>query len=158
MAIQQSGNVTPGHLAIWTTDNVIQDGGSVPSVRGVLGSLLSADFNTLSDQPILIPATITAFAITGIIVTNAPISLSVAVGGFYPETSKGGVAIVAAGQVYSSLNAASKLLNCTLSAGAQATRYDRANVPDWAIYLSLTNAQGITATADIYLIGVNLTV
>lgn len=157
MNIEQSGHITPGHLATWITDGVVGDGGPVRASKNVLASLLSADMNSIADQALLLPSSITAFAITGIVVTNAPVSLTTAVGGFYPQTAKGGAAIVAAGQVYSSLNATTKLLNCTVQAAALATRYDRSNVPDWAIYLSLTTAQGIAAVADIYLLGVDLT-
>ena len=156
--ILQSGNVTPGHLAVWTTDGVIQDGGPVQSSKQVLASLLSADFSSIADQALLIPTSITAFMITGIVVTNASLSLTTAVGGFYPQTSQGGAAIVANSQAYSSLNAATKLLNCTVEAAALATRYSRINVPDWAIYLSLTTPQGVYVTADCYLLGTDLTV
>ena len=158
MDVQQSGNITPGHLATWVTDGVIKDGGPVQSSKQVLASLLSADFNSIADQALLIPTSITAFMITGIVVTNASLSLTTAVGGFYPQAAKGGVAIVAASQVYSSLTDVTKLLNCTVVAAALATRYSRTNVPDWAIYLSLSIAQGTYGTADIYLLGTDLTV
>lgn len=155
--VLQSGKITPGHVATWATDGVIQDGGSAFSSKQVLASLLSADFNSIADQPLLLPTSMTAFAITGIIVTNSQISLTTASGGFYPQTSKGGTAIVASGQVYSSLTDATKLLNCTVQAAALATYYTRTNVPNWAIYLSLSVTQGINATADVYLLGLDLT-
>lgn len=158
MGVLQSGRVTPGHIAKWVSDNVLGDGGTIPAASRVLTQLLSADFNTLSDQPLLLPSTLNAFAITGIMVTNAPISLTTAVGGFYPQSSQGGVPIVAASQVYSSLNAQTKLLNATISAAGLATRYSRSNVPDWAVYLALSIAQGVEASADIYLLGVDLSV
>jgi hypothetical protein len=154
--VLQSGNITPGHVAVWETNGVIGDGGPLLSSKQVLAYLLSADFNSIADQPLLLPSTITAFAITGIIVTNTAVSLTTAVGGFYPQAAKGGTAIVANSQVYSSLNASSKLLNCTVPATPLATYYTRANVPDWAIYLSLTTAQGSNATADCYLLGIDL--
>jgi len=155
--VLQSGNITPGHVVTWATDGVIQDGGALQATKQVLATLLSADFNSIADQPLLLPSSMTAFAITGIIVTNSQISLTTASGGFYPQTSKGGTAIVANSQVYSSLTGATKLLNCTIEATALATYYTRGNVPDWAIYLSLTVAQGINATADVYLLGTDLT-
>ena len=158
VGILQSGNVTPGHIAVWSTDGVVQDGGPVKSSKQVLASLLSADFSSIADQALLLPTSITAFAITGIMVTNASLSLATAAGGFYPQTSQGGTAIVASSQVYSSLDATTKLLNCTIAAAALATRYSRTNVPNWAIYLSLTTPQGVYATADIYLLGTDLTV
>lgn len=159
-SVLQSGSVTPGHLATFATDGVIQDGGVVPVGNTILGRLLSADFNSILDQSIQLPKTITAFQITGILITNATLSLTTAVGGFYPTTSKGGTAIVANTQVYSSLTTAAKLLSATLAAGISTTRYSSANVDVIngypTIYLSLTTAQGAAATADVYLVGVNL--
>ena len=156
--VTQSGNVTPGHAVKWITDGVIADGGVAQTSKTVLASLLSADMNSIADQPLILPPSLTAFSITGIIATNSNVSLTTAAGGLYPQASKGGVAIVANSQVYSSLTAASKLLNCTVAGAALATYYTRANVPDWVIYLSLTSAQGSAAVADFYLLGVDLTV
>ena len=151
--IEQSGNVTPGHLVRWTTDGVVQDGGVA---QKVIAALFGASFNETSDQPILIPSTITAFQITGILVTNASLSLTTAAGGFYPQPSKAGTAIVAAGQVYSSLTDANHLLSCTLAGSVATTRYSSANLPNGYIYFSLTTAQGANATADIYILGTDL--
>ncbi len=160
--VQQSGSITPGHLAVWVAPGVIADGGVVQSSNTILASLLSADMNSILDQPIQIPQNITAFQITGIVITNASLSLTTAVGGFYPTTSKGGTAIVANTQVYSSLTTAAKLLAATLAAGAATTRYTSGNVDNingyLTIYLSLTTAQGVAATADIYLLGNDLSV
>lgn len=159
-SILQSGNVTPGHVATWATDGVLQDGGILPSGNTILGRLLSADFNSTADQPIQLPNTITAFTISGILITNASLSLDTAAGGFYPTVSKGGTAIVAAGQVYSSLTTAAKLLSATLAAGISTTRFYSANVDILTgyptIYLSLTTAQGVVATADVFVLGTNL--
>lgn len=159
--VQQSGSITPGHLAVWTTIGAIQDGGVVQSSNTILARLLSADFNSILDQPLQIPKVITAFQITGIIITNASLSLTTAAGGFYPTTAKGGTAIVANSQVYSSLSAATKLLSATLVSGvASATRYSSANCDNvdgyLTIYLSLTTAQGVSATADVFVLGNNL--
>lgn len=161
MPIQQSGNITPGHVAVWTTDGVIQDGGAVAAASTILGSLRGANFNTLLDQPIQIFPTIAAFQITGILVTNASIPLSGAAGGFYPTANKGGTAIVASGQVYSSLTTASKLLAATLAGTVATTRYSALNMDAvfgfLTLYLSLTTPQGSPATADVFILGNNLT-
>ena len=149
MSVQQSGSVTPGHLVKWITTGVIGDAGTPANGTPYLAKLLSADFNSILDQPIQFPNTITAFQLTGIVITNASLSLSVAAGGFYPTTAKGGTAIVAAGQVYSSLNAATKLLLATLAANQAATRFSSANLDVidgyLTMYLSLTTAQGVDA-------------
>lgn len=160
MPIEQSGNVTPGHLATWATDGVLQDGGNSPFGHGYLAALLSADFNSISDQAIQIPNTITALQLTGILITNSSLSLTTAVGGFYPATAKGGTAIVANTQVYSALTSSTKLLLATLAGAAAATRFSSANLDVVSgyltLYLSLTTGQGVACTADVYLLGTDL--
>lgn len=154
--IQQSGNVTPGHGAKWVTDQVIGDAGPNPYAQRVLASLLQANFGSTADQPLQLTPTLNAFQLTGIVVTNASGSLDVATGGFYPQVSKGGTAIVAAGQVYSALTSGLLLMNATLTAYANTQRFSRSQLPDWAIYLSLTTAQGFPLTADVYALGIEL--
>lgn len=160
VGIVQSGNVTPGHLMLWATDGVAVDGGVFGASQRVLAALRSANFNDTGDQPLTLPTRITAFQLTGIIVTNSSLSLTTAVGGFYPTILKGGTAIVAAGQVYSSLSSAAKLLATTLAGAAATTRFSSTNLDVIAgaltLYLSLTTAQGIVATADVYVMGTDL--
>lgn len=159
MSVEQSGLVTPGHIATWTTNGVIQDGGAAP--LNIIAALKNANFNSTGDQPILIPQSIVAFQITSIIVTNTSISLSAAVGGFYPQSAKGGTPIVSASQVYSALTTAASLLSVTLAAFGSGTRFSSANLGNinnvLAIWFSLTTAQPVNATADIYIVGNNLT-
>lgn len=154
--VQQSGSITPGHSAVWVTDGVIKDGGPISTQQRVLASLASANFNSTGDQSLILPSSITAFQLTGILITNATLSLTTAAGGFYPLVGQAGTAIVASGQVYSSLTSASKLLSATLVAAVATTRYSIANLPDWKIYLSLTTPQGAAAAADIYILGIDL--
>lgn len=160
MSVEQSGLVTPNHVAMWSTTGVIADGGALPAGR-VIVSGRSLNFNTVNDQPIVFPQWITAFRLANIIITNASISLTTAVGGFYPAASKGGTPIVANTQVYSTLTASSKLLLATLASFGSTTRFSSANLASigglLAIYLSLTTAQGAAATADVYLEVDNLT-
>ena len=162
MPIEQSGSITPGHLAKWVTTGVIGDAGTPANGTPYLAKLLSADFNSILDQAIQFPNTITAFQLTGIVITNASLSLTVAAGGFYPTTAKGGTAVVASTQVYSSLTTAAKLLLATLAANQAATRFSSANLDVidgyLTMYLSLTTAQGIAAVADIYILGTDLSV
>lgn len=157
MSVEQSGNVTPGHLAVWNSPGVIRDGGAVTASQKVLAKFANADMNTDSDQQIILPQAIQYFQLTGIIVTGATHSLATAVGGFYPEAAKEGTPIVAATQVYSALTATDLLLQATLSSFAQSARFSRDNLPDWAIYLSLTTPEGVAALADVYLLGIDLT-
>lgn len=165
MSVQQSGNVTPGHLASWTTDGVIQDGGPLLASNKVLAVQFGANFNTTFDQPLILPQPITVFQLTGIVVTNASISLTIAVGGFYTEALKSGSQIVSASQTYSVLSSPNLLMQPALTTFAQTARFSAANLAilagannqnGLAIYFSLTTPQGVQATADIYAIGIDL--
>jgi hypothetical protein len=159
--VQQSGLITPGHVALFATNGVIQDGGALPTSTRVLAQATSVNFNTTNDQPIAIPQRITAFILTGILVTNPSTSLTTAVGGFYPQAAKTGVAIVPANQTYTVLTGASLALWMTLSSFGQNTRFSSANLNNIAgflnIWFSLTTPQGAPATADVYLVGLDLT-
>ncbi len=156
MGVEQSGNVTPGHVALWTTDGVLIDGGALGAAQKVLASLRGANFNDTGDQPLILPQRTTRFQLTSILITNASLSLTTAVGGFYPAASKGGTALVANTQVYSSLTTNIKLLSATLAAGVSTTIYTSETLADWAIYFALTTPQGAAPTADIYVLGVDL--
>lgn len=160
-SVQQSGNITVGHGAQWLATGVIGDAGSTLAGEKVLASLRGANFNTTIDQPLVIPSIITAFMLTRIVITNATLSLTTAAGGFYSAASKGGTAIVAAGQAYSTLTTADKLSQATLASFGSTTRFSSSNLGLLggllAFYLSLTTGQGAAAQADVYAIGVDLT-
>ncbi len=87
------------------------------------------------------------YSVEYIVVTNASLSLTTAAGGFYTAASKSG-AIVAAGQVYSALTAATKFIKATLTGTALTDLQAGTN-----LYFSLTTGQGAAATADIYVFG-----
>ncbi len=122
---------------MFTTNTSIQQG------EIQLGKLLSANMNTTGDQSISIGNV--PCRITKIVITNASTSLSLAVGGFYTAASKGGNAIVANTQVYSSLTSGGLELLATLS---------KPYVSASPIYFALTTALGSAGTADIYVFGV----
>lgn len=154
--IQQSGDVTRGHGVEWVADGVVRDAGSNPYSQRVLTTLLNANFNDTGDQPIALPGGLVCFQLTGIIVARPTGSLTLAAGGFYTEASKGGTPIVAATQIYTALTANTKLMQPTLTAYVASQAFTRAQLPDWAVYFSLTTPQGIDYAADIYLLGVEL--
>jgi hypothetical protein len=119
------------------------------SAAMLLGRILGANMNVTTDQPFVLTnwASLNPFRITKITAKNASVSLTTAAGGVYPAATKGGTAIVAAGQAYSALTAATIALDLTLAAGT--TVYAKGGAP----ILSLTTGQGSTATADLYLYG-----
>lgn len=152
--VLQAGNITPGHLATWATNSVLQDGGSPIAATKVLGSIRGASFNVTTDQGIIIPQGVLAYVLTAVIVTNASGSLSGAIGGFYTGTSKSGTTIITASQSYATLTSASVLLYATFNDGVANVRFAGVNT----IYLSLTDtAVASPVTADCYLIGTDLT-
>ena len=117
----------------------------------VVGKLLGANMNITTDQVITLAPQADKFIVTNIIATNASISLTTAAGGIYTAVAKGGSAIVAAGQVYSALTAATKFVALTLAGTALTDVYDAAT--QLSFWLSLTTPQGAAATADIYIYG-----
>jgi hypothetical protein len=117
----------------------------------VLGTLRSANFNITTDQIIPILPAITAWYPTAIIVTNASASLTTAAGGIYTAASKGGGAIVLAATTYAALTGPTIIQTPTI----QAAGLIRNTIS--SLYFSLTTPQGIAATADIYVVGIDLT-
>jgi hypothetical protein len=118
----------------------------------VLCSIRGANFNTTADQACAIAASVTAYTVTSVLITNCSTSMTLAAGGVYPTTSKGGTALVAAVQVYSALTASTITLLATLAANIATTRYTAAT-----LYLSLTTGQGGAAACDFYVLGNDLT-
>jgi hypothetical protein len=123
----------------------------VPHVSAamLLGRIIGANMNVTTDQPFVMTnwAALNPFRITKITAKNASTSLTTAAGGVYPSATKGGTAIVAAGQAYTALTAATIALDLTLAVGT--TVYAKGGSP----ILSLTTGQGGAATADFYLFG-----
>ena len=113
----------------------------------LIGVLKGANLNVTTDQAIAI-ASASKYQITQITVTNSSGTPSLAAGGFYTATSKGGINIVAATQVYSGLTAVTKFMNVALLAVLTTDIRSEST-----IYFSLTTAQGAAMTADIYIFG-----
>ena len=108
-----------------------------------IGRLLAANMNATTDQAITLDPG--QWKIEGIYATKPSVSLTTAAGGVYTAAAKGGTAIVASGQAYSTLVAATDVLAATMAATP--------TVSGGTIYLSLTTAQGAAATADIFVFG-----
>jgi len=117
----------------------------------LLGKLISANMDSTADQRIVMFSNPSKFILRRIVVTNASISLTTAAGGVYTATSKGGTAVVASSQAYSSLSASTLFLDLTLNTSGSASTTVKSSIPN--LYLSLTTAQGAAATADVYVYG-----
>lgn len=118
----------------------------------VLGKLIGANMNVTTDQAIELTA---ACVVTDIIVTNASVSLTTAAGGIYSAISKGGTAIIAAAQAYSALTAATIAIKLS-STPSWMRIATGSNATPLSIWLSLTTGQGTAATADVYVLGIDL--
>jgi len=117
----------------------------------LLGKLIGANMDSTDDQRIVMFSNPSKFILRRIVVTNASISLTTAAGGVYTATSKGGTAVVASSQAYSSLSASTLFLDLTLNTSGSASTTVKSSIPN--LYLSLTTAQGAAATADVYVYG-----
>lgn len=111
---------------------------------GIVGKLIGANMNSTADQTIPLNTGIAKYQPDVIQCVNASISLTTAAGGIYTAASKGGTAVVAAVQAYSTLTAATKVLPLTIASTDTRTA---------ALILSLTTPQGAGATADFYIWG-----
>jgi hypothetical protein len=117
----------------------------------LLGKLIGANMDSTADQRIVMFSNPSKFILRRIVVTNASISLTTAAGGVYTAVSKGGTAVVASSQAYSSLSASTLFLDLTLNTSGSASTTVKSSIPN--LYLSLTTAQGAAATADVYVYG-----
>lgn len=120
-----------------------RDSANSPAPVRCIGRLIGANMNVTTDQVITLDAG--QFKIEGVYVTKSSVSLTTAAGGVYTVASKGGTAVVAASQSYSTLVAATNVLPCTMAA--------MPTVSSGSLYLSLTTAQGVAATADVFVFG-----
>jgi hypothetical protein len=116
----------------------------------VLFQLLTANMNITTDQSFVKLLGFTNYLITRIRAANSSGSLTTAAGGIYTAATKGGNALVAAAQAYSTLTGSTIGLDLTLAAVG-------AGVQTVTPILSLTTGQGSAMTCDMYIIGVPLT-
>ena len=123
----------------------------------LLGMLIGANMNVTTDQPFTwFAAPASVYRVTKITCTNASTSLTTAAGGVYTELSKGGSAIVASGQAYSTLTGSTLALDLTIAATPGVTFFSSAPATasaNGAPVLSLTTGQGSAATADCFVYG-----
>lgn len=120
------------------------------------GWLYGANFNVTTDQAIPISVPSGTWAIDSIAISNPSVSLTTAQGGFYTAVSKGGVAVVASTQAYSTLttnaaNTTGNYMTATLATAGNTTMFEGLTGSSLikTLYLSLTTAQGAAATADV---------
>lgn len=150
--VQQSGNVTPGHIATWTTDGVAQDGGMpIPAVNAMLAaSVLQVNFNAgNTDNPINIglPQNYTQYRIHQIIIEGATASLSTATCGVFTQQGAGGLAVVA-GNTAVTITQTAGDTNNNMQALTIANQNTLALI-DPTLYFRVQNPQGSSALANV---------
>ncbi|MGY4333186.1 hypothetical protein ACVWWG_007603 [Bradyrhizobium sp. LB7.2] len=114
----------------------------------VIGYLRGANFNSTADQQINIelPKGYNRYRLLGIVAEHPTASAASAVGGIYTAAAKGGTAVVANTQVFTSLTGANTNQQLSIStAGAQING-------NTSMYLSLTTPHGSAVTADIHIL------
>lgn len=133
-------------LALTSAHAEIVGFSSLPSGAAPIGTLKTANMNSTADQAI--PVSVAKYLVTKITATNCSGTLAggLAAGGVYSATAKGGSAIVAAGQVYTTLTATTVTLALTLAITTTSFNVN-------TLYFSLTTANGSAITCDIYVYG-----
>lgn len=150
--IQQSGVVTPGHLASWTTDGVLQDSGlTFTNTYGMFSSTVQGvNFNaTNTDTPIPInlPANYTRYRIHGISVSGASAALNSSTCGVFTGTGGGGVAIVTSGTALT-ITATLADTNNNMQ-GFTINNQNTLALSDNTIFFRVQTPQGSIATATV---------
>lgn len=108
---------------------------------------LTANMNTTADQPFVAAFPIGSYVIDRIVIGQASISLTNATGGLYTGAGKTGDVIVNAGQAYQGLAVPTDQINPYIMMGGQ-------KILSAPPIMSLTAAQGVAATANIFVMGV----
>jgi len=150
--ILQSGSVTPGHLASWTTDGIAQDAGvALTNLYGMLVSgVIAVNFNagnTDTAIPINLPAGYTRYRIHGINISGASASLSSATCGVFTAQAAGGVAVVTSGTAVTITTSLADTSN-----NAQSLTVNNQNtiaLSDPVLYFRVQTPQGVPATANV---------
>ena len=150
--VLQSGNVTPQHLASWTTDGVLQDSGvSFINTQGYFRSdVLGINFNATNTDfpiPINLPAGYTRWRAVNIIISGASGTLTTATCSVWTQAGGLGVAIVGNSTAITVTTNLSDTNN-----NGQVLTLNNANslfYNDTTIYFRVQNPQGVAATANV---------
>lgn len=149
--VQQSGNITPNHLASWTTDGVIQDAGlSITNMQAVLtSSILGVNFNAANSDnpiPIPIPAGFTRYRIHDILVSGASASLIAASAGVFTAAGGLGVTVVP----NTSMTITTGVFDAVNSLQAMPiSNQNTIAFVDVVLYFRVVSPQGSPATANV---------
>lgn len=153
--VLQSGQVTPGHLASWTTDGVVQDSGvSIGNTYATFrADVLNVNFNaTNQDYPVTVnlPAGYTRWRAANIFVSGASGTLTTATCGVFTQAGASGVPIVTSGTALTINTNLSDTNNNFQS--FTVNNQNTLSYNDTTVYFRVQNPQGVAATANFTLI------
>lgn len=150
--ILQSGNVTPGHLAAWVADGVLEDAGvTFTNTYGQFQSAVSGiNFNAANTDtpiPILLPTGFTRYRVASIVISGATASLSTATCGVFTAQSAGGTAVVTSGSAItvtaSTVDTNNNMQSLTVN------DQNTMALSDGTLFFRVQNAQGSAAAANV---------
>jgi hypothetical protein len=150
--VLQSGQVTPLHLASWTTDGVIQDSGvAFVNTLGLFRSdVLGINFNAANTDfpiPINLPVGYTKYRLQTFLISGASGTLTTATFGLFTQPAAAGVIIIASGTAClintNLMDTATNMQNPTII-GLNTIAYS-----DTVLYFRVQTPQGGAATANI---------
>lgn len=113
----------------------------------VLYYLLGADLTSTADQPFTKVGNWTGGIVSQVFATNASATPTSCVGGIYGGAGKTAPTVVSATQAWSAMTTPQRIVNAPL-----ATNQNQIN---GTLYLSLSTASTVPATADFYIFGVS---
>ena len=145
---------SPGNNVASARENLFPFDAPVCGISRLIGVVLGANVNQASTD-ISVPLLLLPganFIIDSIHINNASVSLTTATFGVFSAVAAGGVAIVTAGAVLSSLTAATVNLVATLAATATTTVFNQTTQAN-TLYFRVGTAQGAAATCDVYIWG-----
>ena len=150
--VLQNGNVTPGHLASWTTDGVIQDAGvTLVNTYGMFSyTKQGINFNsTNTDNPLLInlPAGYTQYRVDRIMISGASASLSTATCGVWTQAGGLGSAIVASGSAITVTQTLSDTVNNMQS--LTIANQNTMSLIETTLYFRVQTPQGSAALGNV---------
>lgn len=151
-SVLQSGVVTPGHLASWTTDGVIQDSGATfTNTYGMFSSVIQGikfnSANTDNSIPINLPAGYTKYRIHQILISGATASLSTATCGVFTEEGAAGLPVVGSGTAITVTQTAGDTNNNMQS--LTIVDQNTLALTDTTLFFRVQNPQGTTAFGNV---------
>lgn len=152
MSIEQSGNITPGHLTSWTTDGVVQDAGvTFTNTYGLFAySKTGINFNAANtDNTLLVnlPAGYTRYRIHSILLSHASATLTTATCGVFTQVSGAGTQVVATGTAVT-VSAAADDTNNNMQSFTIVDQ-DTRSLIDTTLFFRTQTAEGSAATGDV---------